>query len=303
VDETVDEDEGRALLRAYLPGDEPAATSLADVVARARTVRRRRRAVLASAGSVVVVIAATVGAVALTGGAGGPAPPPAPAASRPVAPSTPPASRAPGTPPASPAPAAAPCDQVNRSNDPGARGWANWVRTKLGPKAKAGPVEWLRMCELDVGYTVYPPHTQNHAEFVLPVLRKPGDAPATDNVTAVTDRFDRLPDKYRTPCGNDLITEIVVCHQRKLADGSLLVQRDFYDILIYGDPKDPAAKRDKQAVRDATRIFPDGRTVSIGLVYNLQPKWKASFDRHALSLDQLAAIVTDPGALRYFPHP
>jgi hypothetical protein len=73
-------------------------------------------------------------------------------------------------------------------------------------------------------------------------------------------------------------------------------------LVIYGDPKDPAAKRDKQAVRDATRIFLDGRVVTVGLVYNLQPKWKTSFDRHALSLNQLAAIVTDPGALRYFPH-
>ena len=41
--------------------------------------------------------------------------------------------------------------------------------------------------------------------------------------------------------------------------------------------------------------------VTIGLVYNLQPKWRASFDRPAVSLDQLAAIVTHPAALRYFP--
>jgi len=32
------------------------------------------------------------------------------------------------------------------------------------------------------------------------------------------------------------------------------------------------------------------------------PTWKRSFDRHVLSLDELAAIVADPGALRYMPH-
>jgi hypothetical protein len=301
VDETVDEEESRALLAAYLPVDEPAVTPLVDLVERASTVRRRRRAVLASAASVVAVLAASVVAVMLTGRGGGvsaPASVPAPVstAARPVAPSEPPRTSA---------PAAAPCEQANRSNDPGARAWAAWVLTKLGPtaQAKAGPVEWLRMCELDVGYTVYPPHVQNHAEFALPVRPHPGAAAiGTDNLTAATDRFERLPDLYRAPCKNNLITENVACHQRKLPDGSLLVQRDFYDILIYGDPKDPAAKRDKQAVRDATRIFPDGRTVTAGLVYNLQPPWKRSFDRHVLSLDELAALVTDPGALQHFPH-
>ena len=83
--------------------------------------------------------------------------------------------------------------------------------------------------------------------------------------------------------------------------GAPAVQRDFYDILIHGDPNDPAAKRDEQAVRDATRIFRDGRTVTAGLVYNGQPAWKTAFDRHVLSLDQLAALVTDPGALEHFP--
>ncbi len=77
------------------------------------------------------------------------------------------------------------------------------IPARLGPRPhiKAGPVEWLRMCEMDVGYTVFPPHTQNHAEFALPVLRRPGDAatPATDNLTAATDRFEQLPRQYRTP--------------------------------------------------------------------------------------------------------
>jgi len=295
----MDEDESRALLAAYLPADEPAVTPVGDVVARARTIRRRRRTVLASAGSVVAVLAATAVAVSLTAGRGAsPAPQPIPAASRPA---TTPTSQ-----PTSSAPVAAPCEQENRSNDATARAWAKWVLGKLGPRphVKAGPVDWLRMCEMDVGYTVFPPHTQNHAEFALPVLRRPGDAatPTTDNLTAATERFEHLPQQYRTPCKDDLITEHVVCRQRKLPDGSLLVQSDSYDILIYGDPKDPAAKRDKQAVRNATRIFPDGRVVTAGLVYNLMPTWKRSFDRHVLSLDELAAIVADPGALRYMPH-
>lgn len=293
----MDEDENRSLLAAYLPVDEPAVTSLADLVERAGTVRRRRRPVLGSAASVVAVLAASIVAVTLTRDGGGAPPPSVPvpvsAASRPVAPTEPPTSAA---------TAAAPCDEKNRSNDPGARAWATWVLKKLGPgaKAKAGPVEWLHMCQLDMGYTVFPPHVQNHAEFALPI---PGGAKAgTDNLTVATDRWQRLPDQYRTPCKDDLITENVVCHQRKLPDGSVLVQRDFYDILIYGDPKDPAAKRDKQAVRDATRIFPDGRTVTAGLVYNAPAPSKTSFDRHVLSLQQLAALVTDPGALQHFPH-
>lgn len=62
------------------------------------------------------------------------------------------------------------------------------------------------------------------------------------------------------------------------------------------------AKRDKQAVRDATRILPDGRTVTAGLAYNAPAPSKTSFDRHVLSLQQLAALVTDPGALQHFPH-
>jgi RNA polymerase sigma factor (sigma-70 family) len=189
---------------------------------------------------------------------------------------------------------------ANRSDDPGARAWATWVRTKLGPKAakaKPGPVEWLRMCELDMGYTVFPPHSQNHAEFALPVRSGTG----TDNLTVATDRFTRLPDLYRAPCKDNLITQNVSCRQRRLPDGSLLVQHDFFDILIYGDPNDPATKRDKAADREATRIFPDGRTVTAGLAYNGQPSYKRSFDRHVLSLDELAALVTDPGALKFFP--
>jgi hypothetical protein len=292
----VQEDDGRAVLAAYLPAIEPAEPPVTEVVAQAKAVRRRRRTVLASAASVaaVLVAAAAVG-VGADRAAGPPAGPTQP---------TMPADRAVRVPAAPTAPTnpAAGCEQSNRSNDAGAKVWATWVRGKLaGHRPQAGPVEWIRMCEIDFGYgLVVPQHTQNHAEYVLPLA---GGVRGSDNLTAATDRWERLPAQYRTPCRDDVITEHVVCRQRRLPDGSLLVQRDVYDILIQGSPDDPAAKRDKQAVRDATRIFPDGRTVTVGLSYNFMPAWKKSFDRHVLSLDELASIVTDPGALRYFPRP
>lgn len=293
----MDEDEGRALLAAYLPAGEPPEPPVTGVVTRARTVRRRRRTVLASGVAVVAVLAAS----SLALGSGRSAAPPSGPASGPALPTLLPdsASRI-ASPPKSPAQDS--CQQANRSNDPGAKAWASWVRGKLaGRRPQAGSAEWIRMCAIDFGHGLaYPPHIMNSAIFALPLS---GGVSGTDSLTAATDRWDRLPALYRTPCRDDVITEHVKCEQRRLPDGSLLVQRDFFDILIQGDPDDPAAKRDKQAVRDATRIFADGRTVSIGLVYNLAPAWKRSFDRHVLSLDQLAAIVTDPGALRYFPRP
>lgn len=307
----MDDDEGRATLAAYLPATEPPDAPVAEVITRARAVRRNRRVVLASAASVVAVLGLT--AVALGPGRG-PAlqpgsPPSAPApipSERPVTsvlPSgaTPPAVQPPrvNAPTTSPAPGG-PCTEAI-GPDAGARAWAQWVRGKvLRLRPQAGPVERIQMCERDMGYTVIPPHSQNHAEFALPL---PGVPAGTDNLTAVTDRWERLPDQDRTPCRDDLITEHVVCHQRTLPDGSRLVQSDHYDILIYSDPNDPAPKRDKQAVREVTRIFPDGRTVSLGLVYNSSPAWKHSFDRHVLTLDQLAAIVSDPQALQFFPRP
>jgi hypothetical protein len=297
AEDTVDDSDGRVVLAAYLPSEEPAEPPVTEAVARARAIRRRRRAMLAGAAAVVAVLVGT-GVALGPGQAAAPPAGPAPAAPGPtVRPDH--ASRIAAA-PTSPASASS-CEQQNRSNDPGARAWARWVRGRVaGLHPQAGPVEWLRMCELDMGYTVFPPHTQHHAEFVLPLG---AGTRGTDNLTAAADRFTRLPDQYRTPCKDDLITEHVVCQQRRLPDGSLLVRRDFYDILIYGDPNDPKARRDKQAIRDATRIFPDGRTVTVGLGYNFMPAWKKSFDRHVLSLDQLAAIVTDPGALRYFPRP
>jgi hypothetical protein len=290
----MDDDEGRATLAAYLPATEPPDASVAQVISRARTVRRNRRAVLGSAASVVAVLGFT--AVAL-GPGGGPAPQPG---SPPSASASSPAERPTASVlPSGAAPPAGGCQEENSSTDPGARAWARWVRGKVaGLRPQAGPAERIQMCELDMGYTVIPPHLMNSATFTLPLA---GGVTGTDSLTAAIDRWDRLPDQYRTPCKDDLITEHVVCHQRTLTDGSRLVQRDFYDILIHGDPDDQNARRDKHAVRDVTRILPGGRTVSIGLGYNGSPAWKRSFDRHVLSLDELTAIVTDPGALRHFP--
>jgi hypothetical protein len=291
----VNDDDGRAVLAAYLPANEPVETPVAEVVARARAVRRRRWTVLASAASVVAVLATSAVAIFLgSGRSAGPAVPVSGASRQP----------GPSSAPTSSTQAAAPCDQESRSNDAGAKAWAQWVRGKVAQlHPQAGPVEWIRMCELDFGHgLVAPPHVMNSAIFALPLQPRPGDTgKPTDSLTAVTDRWERLPNQYRTPCRDDLVTEHVVCHERTLADGSRLVQRDFFDLLIQGDPNDPSAKRDKHAVRDVTRILPDGRTVSLGLVYNMTPPWKRSFDRHVLSLDQLTAIVTDPAALRYFP--
>jgi hypothetical protein len=294
----VHEDDGRALLAAYLPAGEPPEPPVTGVVTRARAVRRRRRTVLASAASVAAVLVAAAAVGLGPDRAAGPPAGPGPAGT--TARPTDHASRVAAA-PTGPAPPSS-CQQSNRSNDAGAKAWASWVRGKLaGRRPQAGPVDWIRMCEIDFGYgLVVPPHTQNHAEYVLPLA---GGVRGSDNLTAATDRWERLPAQYRTPCRDDVITEHVVCRQRRLPDGSLLVQRDVYDILIQGSPGDPAAKRDKQAMRDATRIFPDGRTVTVGLGYNFMPAWKKSFDRHVLSLDQLAAIVTDPAALRYLPRP
>jgi hypothetical protein len=49
------------------------------------------------------------------------------------------------------------------------------------------------------------------------------------------------------------------------------------------------------------RFYPDGRELSLGLGYDGTPAYRQSFDRHLLTLEQLAAIITDPQALQYFP--
>jgi hypothetical protein len=53
-------------------------------------------------------------------------------------------------------------------------------------------------------------------------------------------------------------------------------------------------------VRYVGRVFPDGRAIGIYLNFT---GGGGSFERLSRSLDQLAALVTDPQALRYFPRP
>ena len=82
-----------------------------------------------------------------------------------------------------------------------------------------------------------------------------------------------------------------VCQRSTLPDGSRLVRRDYYD------------RRSRQAVRDVARIFADGRAVGLYLTYTNPSPEVGAFERMARTLDELTAIVTDPGALRYFPRP
>ncbi|MFL6129049.1 MAG: hypothetical protein ACJ73E_08275 [Mycobacteriales bacterium] len=271
----MDEDEGRALLAAYLPETEPEEPPAAGVVARARAVRRRRRTVLAGAASVAAVLVASAIAVGAHPSA---APPtgPAPTAS----------------PTAPPTPSGPHCRAVFRDGkDAGARAWARWVRGELGLPAGPVPSWWGRECaeQKDSGFV--PTHTHNQAEIYLPDRAPPGERPepGAQTLTATITRWERLPDSE--PCQNSEWIEYVACRRSTLPDGSLVDQRDFY------------YEEGRQAGREAYRVYPDGRAVGLFLTYTNPSPAEGAFERMARTLDELTAIVTDPAALRYLPRP
>ena len=267
----MDEDEGRALLAAYLPETEPVTPPVTAVVDRARAVRRRRRTVLAGAASVAAVLVASAIAVGTQQSAAPPA--------RPV-------------PTASPTPTGPPCQTVFRDGkDAGARAWARWTSGKLGLPARPRPSWWGRECAEQKASGFVPTHTHNQAELVLPDRPPAGQRPdpTSQTLTASITRWERLP--ATEPCEDSEEVDYVVCQQSTLPDGSLLVRRDYY------------AGSSRQAARQVFRIFPDGRAVGLFLTYTNPSPTDGAFERMARTLDELAAIVTDPGALRYLPRP
>ena len=268
-EDTVDDDEGRALLAAYLPAVEPEETPLSEVAGRARAVRRRRRAVAAGAASVAAVLVASAIAVGTQQSATPPA--------RPV-------------PTASPTASGPPCNAVFRDGkDAGARAWARWVRSELGLAAQPTPSWWGRECaeQKDSGFV--PRHTYNQAEIFLPDRPTPGQRPnpGSQTLTATITRWERLPDEMK-PCQEDEWIQYVVCDYSTLPDGSRVVRRDYY--------------AGQQASRQVARVFPGGRAVSLHLTYT-NPSRPGAFERMARTLDEMTAIATDPGALRYLPRP
>ena len=267
-------DDDRWELVAYLPASEPVETLVAEGVAGGRAIRRRRWTVLASAASVVAVLATSAVAIFLgPGRSAGPADPVSAASGQPG-----PSSAPTNSTPASPAQPAAACAQDSRSNDAGARAWAQWVRVKVAElHPQPGPVEWIRICELDFGHgLVAPPHVMNSAIFALPLRPQPGDTgKPTDSLTAVTDRWERLPNQYRTPCRDDPITEHVVCHQRTLADGSRLVQRDF--------TAGPAAGTRWSAVRGALALSEGDPGGALPLLRRAVGTWQAQDAPHEVA--------------------
>ena len=274
----MDEDDGRALLAAYLPVAEPPETALSEVVSRAKAVRRRRRTVLASAASVAVVLVATgiaLGSVRADG------PPAAPAPTAPLSPSHPPASS---------------CqDVVTDGNDAGARAWSRWVRGRLGLQPPGPGAAWFsRTCAEQTTSGFVPTHTHNRAEVALPDRPPPGETarPEAQILTATATRWERLPDTAGEPCPDSDSVEYVVCHHSTLADGSLVVQRDYYEIGVRGG---------RQAIRDVSRIFRDGRAVGLHLTANGPSPSDGAFARMARTLEELTAIVTDPEALQHVP--
>lgn len=122
---------------------------------------------------------------------------------------------------------------------------------KIGKASPGGTRE--RLCEMDLGYTVFPPRTIDEGSFQLPV------SGGSETLTAWSERWDRLPANYNTPCRNDAITEWVGCTTEQLPDGSTLQVSDFYDVQVTGNP--PHTNTDKVAARMAARRFPDGRMV------------------------------------------
>jgi hypothetical protein len=285
----VTSDDERAVLAAYLPSDEPPETPVDDLLRHAGRARRNRHLTLLAGTATVAVL---VGAAAVLPGHGARAPSAIGAGS--AATTVAPPSVAPPT-TARPTPDPD-CEQSNGSS-PAATALANWVKGRVAAlHPRVGPVGRIRLCDMDLGYTQLPPHTMNQAMLKLPLAGR-----ASVSLTASADRWDRLPPHYTQPCTDDVITQHLACHTSTLPDHSVLIMDDYYDILIYGNPNDPNAKRDKQAVRSVTRQYPDGRSVGIGLVYDLMPPWKASFDRFPLTLAQLAAIVSSPTAVTFFP--
>jgi hypothetical protein len=266
----VQEDEGRALLAAYLPAGEPEETPLGEVVGRAKAVRRRRRTVLAGAASVAAVLVASAIAV----GAHLSAAPPA----RPA-------------PTASSTPSGPPCDDVLRDgNDAGARLWARWVHGKVRPPAQPGISSFDRYCEHQTtSGVVVPTHTFYRAEFFFPDRPLPRQKPVRNSQTLTTTitRWERLPDETK-PCQDDEWIQYVVCEHSTLRDGSRVVRRDYY--------------AGRQATRQVARILPDGRAVGLYLTY-VNPSRPGAFERMARTLDEMTTIATDPGALRYLPRP
>lgn len=272
----MDEDEGRALLAAYLPAAEPPETTVTEVVTRAKAVRRRRRTVLVGAASVIVVLVATgvgLGSLRADG------PPAAPGPTAPLSPSHPPSPR--------------PCHDFLDQGDAGARAWARWVRGKLGPQAEFWDGWFSRTCaeKKDSGFV--PTRTQNQAEFRFSTRPRPGEV-VTDpqHITALAVRWERLPDTAGRPCQDIGGVEFVVCEQSTLADGSLVVRQDYSQVVN---------QRANQTVRHVARIFPDGRVLGLTLDYSGPPA--EGFARMVRTLDELTAIVVDPAALRYFPRP
>jgi hypothetical protein len=189
-----------------------------------------------------------------------------------------------------------PCTEQIDNQDPGAAAWAAWVKARV---ARVHPRDFGfardRVCELDVGFTVFPPRLSNEASFSLPIRG------GTETLTATATRWDRLPDNYNTPCRDDLITEHVRCTVLPLPDGSRLVLDDFYDVQIFGDPSDPNTPVDKVAGRVAKRLFPDGRAVSLGLGYDFNPPFRHTWSHHVLSLAELGLILARPDATGFFP--
>jgi hypothetical protein len=272
---TVDQDEDRALLAAYLPETEPAAPPVTAVVTRARAVRRRRRTVLAGAASVAAVLVASAVAVGTHPSAAPPARP-APTAS----------------PTAPPTPSGPPCRTVFRDGkDAGARAWARWMRGKLGLAAQPAPSWWGRECAEQKNSGFVPTHTHNQAEIYLPDRPVPGERPdpGSQTLTATITRWERLPDIE--PCQDTSWVVHVICQRSTLPDGSRVVRRDYY------------YEEGRQAAREAYRAYPDGRAVGLFLTYTNPSPADGAFERMARTLDQLTAIVNDPAALRYVPRP
>jgi hypothetical protein len=124
---------------------------------------------------------------------------------------------------------------VADGNDAGARACARWVRGKLGAAAR-GAAWWSRICAQQTDSGFIPTRTHNRTEFGLPDRPPPGETarPAAQVLTATIARWERLPDTAGKPCQDSQWIEHVVCHHSTLADGPMLVQRDYYQIPLHG---------------------------------------------------------------------
>ena len=260
----MDEDEGRALLAAYLPAGEPPEAPVTAVVDRARAVRRRRRTVLAGAASVVAVLVAAAVAVGAQPSAGPPAGP-APTASPTATPSLPPCRGV-----------------VSDGTDAGARAWGRWINGKFG---RQGPgAAWFgRTCAEWKDSVLVPTRSFNRVELGL--------ESSLQMLTAYAIRRAQPLGPDWQPCQDNEWTRHVACHSSTLPDGSLLVRDDYYEINVRGSGT---------AVRYVGRIFPDGRAIGISLN---RTGGGGAHRELVRSQAELAAIVTDPQVLRYFPRP